>query len=342
MKLRWLWGGMIAGLRMLTLRRIVQGFQVGGSYLLAKSGLSWSPPAYPLFLGIEPTTACNLRCPHCISGLRAFTRPTGRLDPALLDKILAELHPYLWGVLFYFQGEPLLHPEIGRLILRVSQYRLLSSLSTNGHFLTEEKCYDLIAAGLTHLRISVDGMSQETYERYRVGGDLATVQAGIERLLKMRRAMRSLFPLVELQLIAFRHNIDEKAAFLQWAKAIGVDYARIKTAQLLEPTAEAYEAWIPEGYTRYERRVDGSVHLRGPLPNRCWRLWRAAEITWDGELLPCCFDKNAEYSFGSLQEKSFYEVWHGPRAEAFRRRVFSARENIDICQNCSEGTRTWV
>lgn len=342
MEVRWLTGGLLAGLRMLTLRRAWRGAVVGMSYLAARSRLSWRPPKYPLFLGVEPTTACNLRCPQCISGLRAFSRPTGRMDPSLLERLMAELHSYLWGVLFYFQGEPLIHPEIGRLISIVSRYRLLSSLSTNGHFLTEEKSYELIAAGLTHLRISVDGMTPESYAKYRAGGHLAEVQAGAERLLKLRRAMRSRYPLVELQFIAFRHNLSEIPAFKRWARQVGADIARIKTAQILELSPAQYEAWIPEEKSRYERAADGTVRLKGRIPNRCWRLWRAAEVTWDGRVLPCCFDKNAEYAFGAVQNGHFGEVWHNEKAETFRRRVFRARESIDICRNCSEGIRTWL
>ncbi|MCS6896243.1 MAG: SPASM domain-containing protein [Bacteroidia bacterium] len=342
MRWNWLIGGALAGLRMLTVRRALNAALVGGSYLAARYRLRWSPPKYPLFLGVEPTTACNLRCPQCISGLRAFTRPTGRLEVSLLEKLMDELHPHLWGVLFYFQGEPLLHPEIGRLIFTVSRYRLLSSISTNGHFLSEEKCYELIAAGLTHLRISVDGMSPETYSKYRVEGDLATVQAGINRLIQMRRAMRSRYPLVELQFIAFRHNTHEIADFRQWGRQIGADLVRVKTAQILHLTQEAYNTWIPENGGRYIQAGDGTIQLREKVPNRCWRLWRAAEVTWDGRVLPCCFDKDAEYSFGALREGDFTTIWHGPQAEAFRKRVFQIRESIDICRNCSEGTRTWL
>ncbi|MEN3040557.1 MAG: radical SAM/SPASM domain-containing protein [Bacteroidia bacterium] len=342
MRLTWLVGGAVAALRMLTVRRAINAGRVWGSYLLARYRLAWSPPKYPLFIGVEPTTACNLRCPQCISGLRAFSRPTGRLDPILLENLISELHPYLWGVLFYFQGEPLLHPDIGRLVLIVSRHRLLSSISTNGHFLSEEKCYELIAAGLTHLRISIDGMSPQTYTEYRVGGDLATVQAGIQRLLEMRRAMRSRFPLVELQFIAFRHNQHEVEDFRRWGRQIGADLTRVKTAQILDLTPEAYERWIPENAGRYIRAEDGTVRLRELIPNRCWRLWRSAEITWDGQVLPCCFDKNAEYAFGSLADSSFLDIWHRARAEDFRRQVFQARENIDICRNCTEGVRTWL
>lgn len=342
MKARWIWRGFRAGWHMLTGKRLLHGLRVAGSYALARYRLAWRPPPYPLFLGVEPTTACNLRCPHCISGLRAFTRPTGTLDPALLEKVLAEVHPYLWGVLFYFQGEPTLHPQLGRLIRTATQYRLLTSLSTNAHLLTEEKCSEMLLAGLTHIRISVDGMTQETYARYRRGGSLAVVQEGVQRLLALRKAYRSYLPLIELQLIAFRHNYGEIAAFRAWAREIGADAAHIKTAQLLEPSSEAFETWIPPEASRYEVAPDGTLCLKGRLPNRCWRLWRAAEMTWDGQLLPCCFDKNAEYAFGSLQKATFSSVWQSPQAERFRKQVFHNRQGIDICKNCSEGTQTWL
>lgn len=342
MKARWLAGGLRAGRTMLTWKRLFHGLRVAGSYVWARYRLGWNPPPYPLFLGVEPTTACNLRCPHCISGLRAFSRPTGTLDPALLEKVLAELHPYLWGVLFYFQGEPTLHPHLGRLIRTATQYRLLTSLSTNAHLLTEEKCTEMLLAGLTHIRISIDGMTQESYARYRVGGSLAVVQEGVRRLLALRKAYRSPFPLVELQLIAFRHNYEEVAAFRAWSREVGADAAHVKTAQLLNPTPEAFQAWIPPQASRYEKAPNSEIRLKGRIPNRCWRLWRAAEITWDGQLLPCCFDKNAEYAFGSLQENNFQSLWHSPKAERFRKAVFRRRQSVDICRNCSEGIQTWL
>ncbi|MCS7189912.1 MAG: radical SAM/SPASM domain-containing protein, partial [Bacteroidia bacterium] len=296
---------------------------------------------YPLFLGVEPTTACNLRCPHCISGLRAFERPMGKLDPQLLEEVLGEIYPYLWGVLFYFQGEPFLHPEIGRLIRIASQYRLISSLSTNGHFLTEDRIIELILAGLTHLRISLDGMTQDSYARYRRGGDLAVVQQGIDKLVKLKKAFRSPFPIIELQFIVFRHNYTEIPTFRAWGYQVGADLVRVKTAQLLEMTPEAYDTWIPPEASRYERTGD-KVRLRGKLPNHCWRLWRAAEITWDGQVLPCCFDKNAQYAFGKLSEASFRTIWRNEKAERFRKEVFRNRARIDICQNCVEGVKVWA
>ncbi len=333
---RYYWTLLRAGWRLLTWKRAYHALNTYLTYQLARHRLLWKFPAYPLYLGIEPTTACQLGCPHCISGLKAFTRPTGRMDPALLEKLLHELHPHLWGVLFYFQGEPLLHPHIGHLIQLATRYKLFTSLSTNGLLLTEEKIYELILAGLTHLRISIDGMTQQSYAQYRQGGDLNQLLEGIERLLHLRNALRSPYPLVELQMIVFRHNVEEVPLFLAFARRVGVEAARLKTAQVLTPDQETIAAWIPPESSRY-------THPPQHLPNACWRLWRSTEITWDGRILPCCFDKQATHAFGQLgPDTSFAELWHHKKAQAFRKQVFANRASIDICTNCSEGVRVWL
>lgn len=333
---RYYWGLLRVGWRLLTWKRAYHALHTYLTYQLARHHLLWKVPVYPLYLGIEPTTACQLGCPHCISGLKAFTRPTGRLNPAILEKLLYELHPYLWGVLFYFQGEPLLHPQIGYLIQLATRYKLFTSLSTNGLLLTEEKIYELILTGLTHLRISIDGMTQQSYAQYRQGGDLHELLAGVERLLHLRKALRSPYPFVELQMIVFRHNLEEVPEFLAFARRVGVEAARLKTAQVLTPDPETIATWIPPETSRYAQPPQH-------LPNACWRLWRSTEITWDGQVLPCCFDKQADYAFGQLgPETSFAELWHNAKAHAFRKQVFANRASIDICTNCSEGVRVWL
>jgi radical SAM protein with 4Fe4S-binding SPASM domain len=141
---------------------------------------------------------------------------------------------------------------------------------------------------------------------------------------------------VELQMIVFRHNLEEVPEFLAFARRVGVEAARLKTAQVLTPDPETIATWIPPETSRYAQPPQY-------LPNACWRLWRSTEITWDGQVLPCCFDKQADYAFGQLgPETSFAELWHNENAHAFRKQVFANRASIDICTNCSEGVRVWL
>jgi radical SAM protein with 4Fe4S-binding SPASM domain len=77
------------------------------------------------------------------------------------------------------------------------------------------------------------------------------------------------------------------------------------------------------------------------LGNHCWKLWHANVITWDGIVVPCCFDKDATHQLGHLKNKSFTEVWDSKEYHAFRKNLMTSRKSIDICANCSEGLSVW-
>jgi radical SAM protein with 4Fe4S-binding SPASM domain len=77
------------------------------------------------------------------------------------------------------------------------------------------------------------------------------------------------------------------------------------------------------------------------MANHCWRLWQDPVITWDGLVAPCCFDKDATHRLGDLKATSFKEIWRSPAYQSFRQQLWQGRKNIDICANCSEGTKVW-
>jgi radical SAM protein with 4Fe4S-binding SPASM domain len=86
---------------------------------------------------------------------------------------------------------------------------------------------------------------------------------------------------------------------------------------------------------------DGTYEIKNSLENNCWKLWHACVISWDGLVVPCCFDKDADHRLGDLKKDSFLEVWHSDTYKEFRKKLISGRKNIDICANCSEGTKVW-
>src|SRR5688572_6563129 len=95
--------------RKLDFRRSANIFKVLGSYYysrLTRNAVQWGKP---ISFSIEPTTSCNLRCPECPSGLRAFSRPTGMLQPEVFEKVVDELAPTTPYLILYFQGEPYLN-----------------------------------------------------------------------------------------------------------------------------------------------------------------------------------------------------------------------------------------
>jgi len=126
------------------------------------------------------------------------------------------------------------------------------------------------------------------------------------------------------------------------AKELGVDEVKFKTAQIYD--YEQGSELIPtiEKYARYKQKPDGTFTIKNKLLNHCWKMWHSCVITWDGKVVPCCFDKDASHPLGDLRQNSFSEIWQHKAYQDFRANLLQARSNIDICKNCTEGTKVWA
>ncbi|MBR9920102.1 MAG: radical SAM protein [Bacteroidetes bacterium] len=293
----------------------------------------------PITLSIEPTTACNLRCPECPSGLRAFSRPTGNLKTDFFRKTIDEVASRLMYLIFYFQGEPYINPNFLDMVKYASEKGVYTITSTNGHFLNDENARETIESGLDRLIISIDGTTQEVYEQYRKEGKLESVLQGARNVVKWKKKLNSATPHIIFQFLVVRpneHQIDDARAL---AQEIGVDELKLKSAQVYD--YENGNPLIPENekYARYAQQADGSWQVKNKLLNHCWKLWHASVITWDGLIVPCCFDKDAQHQLGDLKQGSFKSQWHSDAYMGFRRMLLEGRDKIDICTNCTEGCK---
>jgi radical SAM protein with 4Fe4S-binding SPASM domain len=329
-------------LRRLTPRRAWNAGKVLSSYYISKitgKPVQWG---YPISISFEPTTSCNLRCPECPSGLRAFTRPTGMLQNDFFRDTIDQLSKDLLYLVFYFQGEPYLNPGFLDMVKYASGKGIYTATSTNAHYLTEENARKTVESGLARLIISIDGTTQDVYQSYRVGGKLHKVLEGARNIVKWKKELKSNTPFVFFQFLVVKPNEHQIEDIKKLAKEIGVDEVRFKTAQVYDYTNDPNKL-IPtiQKYSRYRKNQQGDMEFKNALHNHCWRLWHATVISWDGLVVPCCFDKDAQHTLGDLKGKSFKEVWHNDKYKRFREQVLLSRKNIDICANCSEGTRVW-
>ena len=325
----------------LTLRRLYNASQVLGSYYASR--LSGKPQhrGMPISLSVEPTTACNLRCPQCPSGLRSFTRPTGKLTDALFQKVVDELQETLCYLLFYFQGEPFLHPQLLNWVAYASQRGIYTATSTNAHFLNDDTARRTVESGLDRLVISIDGTTQETYEAYRVGGKLEKVIEGTKNIIRWKKTLRSSTPHVIFQFLVVRPNEHQVAEVKALARRLGVDTVALKTAQIYDYEQGSDLIPTQTQYARYQQQADGTYAIKNPLLNHCWKMWHSCVITWDGQVVPCCFDKDAHHTLGNVSQRSFVEIWRSEPYQAFRQTLLRSRQAIDICQNCTEGAKVW-
>ncbi|MBX2888414.1 MAG: SPASM domain-containing protein [Ferruginibacter sp.] len=329
-------------LEKLTFRRIWNAFKVYSGFLISRITRKPIPWGMPMAISFEPTTSCNLRCPECPSGLRSFTRPKGMLAPAFFNKTINEISKEVFYLIFYFQGEPYLNPNFLDMVKYATAKKMYTATSTNAHYLTDEMARRTVESGLNRLIISIDGTTQEVYEKYRRGGNLQKVIEGSKNIVKWKRVLKSKTPFIIFQFLVVRHNehqIDDVKAL---AAKIGVDQVRFKTAQVYDYENDPNQL-IPqnERYSRYKKTRDGHHIPKQKMANHCWKMWNANVITFDGRVVPCCFDKDAKHKMGDLNESSFREIWNGKAYQRFRNALWRGRKNIDICANCSEGTSVW-
>ncbi len=326
----------------LTFKKAWNAVRLISSYYIAKQIKKPLHLGMPMSIAIEPTTACNLRCPECPSGLRAFTRPTGKLELTTFRSIIDQLTDHLLYLTFYFQGEPYLHPHFLDMVSYAAQKKIYTATSTNAHFLNDESARQTVVSGLDRLIISVDGTSQQTYQSYRVGGKLARVLEGAKNIIAWKKKLQSTKPYIVFQFLVIKTNEHQIPQLYRLAEKLGVHSVVLKTAQIYNYENGSPLIPLQNRYSRYEQQPNGTYAIKNQLKNGCWKMWHSCVITWDGRVLPCCFDKDAHYELGDLKDTAFETIWKSHTYKNFRKQLILARQHVDICKNCTEGTKVWA
>jgi radical SAM protein with 4Fe4S-binding SPASM domain len=313
----------------------INAFKAGVSYISSRLVRKPYIVGMPVSAGIELTNFCNLKCPECSSGSEKMTRTRGFMDPELYKKFISEAGPYLYNINLYFQGEPMLHPRFFAFTEKSGKIKL--TVSTNGHFLSEENSLRLARSGISKLIVSLDGMDNETYSKYRAGGEWEKVTAGIEHVSREIQKEKSKMKL-EIQFLVNRYNESQVNQVRKFAMRINASL-KLKSMQIINQNN--VDQWMPDSdkFRRYRIDENGSFRLKNPLKNNCLRLWMNPVITWDGKVVPCCFDKDADHIMGDLNNMSFREIWLGKKFREFRRSLLENRGKIEICRNCTSGLK---
>lgn len=286
----------------------------------------------PVTLSVELTNNCNLRCPECFSGSGRMTRSRGYMDISLFEKITGELKPYLLEMSLNSQGESMLHPDFKSFIEK--SHGIRTTLATNGHFLSPGNAEMIALSGLSKILVSLDGMSQDTYSGYRKNGDVETVLNGIRNVSEAIKKNSSGLKLL-IQFLVNRFNEHQIPDVIRFAGEVNAS-VKFKSMQIINENT--FENWLPEEkrYRRYELK-ENKYSIRSSLPDNCSRMWFNPVITWDGKVIPCCFDKDAEYVMGNINKESFRKIWTGEAYRKFRLGILSGRKMNRICRNCTSG-----
>ncbi|OGR41443.1 MAG: hypothetical protein A2X35_10570 [Elusimicrobia bacterium GWA2_61_42] len=300
--------------------------------LEAWAGFSYSL-ARPYWLTVDPTNFCQLQCPFCPTGSRRGVRPNVVMDIELFKKVLAKLGPCLLHADFMNWGEPLLNPRLTEMVALTKAHGVETVVSTNLNHLPPGKAADIVACGLDRLVVSIDGASQETYEKYRVGGDFSAVMTNLKEIIKARAAAGAAHPRIIWQFLVFKHNEHELDRARAMAAGLGVDEIGF-TAPCLPFKPGIKDNWMPTDrkYCLYDpdtfpetppwewegtkdeagkpKDVEVKVYSGAGSRKPCKWPWTGMAVNADGSVSPCCSVEERQYDFGDLSAESFGRIWN--------------------------------
>jgi MoaA/NifB/PqqE/SkfB family radical SAM enzyme/ubiquinone/menaquinone biosynthesis C-methylase UbiE len=276
---------------------------------------------------IETTLGCDLMCPECAIGGGFIKRSKGMMNFEQFKIIADKIRPYANYVFLFIWGEPLLNPDIFKIISYTAQFAPCN-ISTNCKSLTKEKAEELIISGVRDIIVSIDGVSQEVYEQYRVGGDVDKAFHALAMLSKINRQHGNkvnIFP----QFVVFNHNQHEMAHFTEKCAEMG-----------LSPTFKA--PYIRKGESRYQYSENPTYQrphfqdisqLRTAMTS-CPDPREVFTVLVDGSVVVCCNDHNGTTSFGNIFSQTVMEIWNSPAYLKCRTDIVSGNASSFCTENC--------
>jgi MoaA/NifB/PqqE/SkfB family radical SAM enzyme/SAM-dependent methyltransferase len=293
--------------------------------------------SYPSYLGIDPTSLCQLRCPHCPTGVENEARKSGQpvsfrdrtmLADDVLDALLDEVGEYLFLIMFYNWGEPLLNKNLPSLIKKAKPWNIYTEIHSNLSLrLTDQRIEELLNSGIDTLSASIDGFSQKTYETYRRGGDFELARTNLDRLVKIRDTLGLKTRLV-WGFLVFSFNEHELEVARSYCEERGI---------IFNPR-EAYTTnpdWLPS--YRKGKLISAAVQAPAPGPeppsqpaalSPCAWHYSYTMVNANGSVSPCCASWEQKHDFGTVVpgRVSFADIWNNN----FYRKSRAAFANKDI------------
>lgn len=316
-------------------------------------------PSKPFDLSINPSTACQLACPNCETGNGAMTRPATNLDPHLHAHMLAGVADELFIIRYFGTGESLLNKKFPELMEEIRGKEIFTFMTTNLSFrFTDKQIDEILLSGINLIGVSLDGITQETYARYRVNGEHDLVVDNMLRLIRRRDELGLKYPLIEWRYLVFKHNEHEVDSVRAQAREFNVDLLEFAEgfAPRNDPTAPvqrldsfnlsatmtgpALDAAARTKSTVMRRMLLQQAHEHKVPPDhlkfqKC--DWHYFSSYWypNGGVGPCCIATDISEDFGHItMENDFADVWNGAQYKDARALFHAGESSASFCRNC--------
>jgi radical SAM protein with 4Fe4S-binding SPASM domain len=313
------------------------------AYKVAKTRLK----KLPNDISIEAAGFCNFRCPMCIQGrsISDLERSAKLLSMENYKKFIDEIADFAVQISLYYAGEPTLNKNLPKMIEYAAKKNILTYINTNAALLDKKEFRQaLIQSGLHRLHISFDGATKATYEKYRVGGNFEKVLENIRNFVQERGERKT--PLLAMQTIATHTTIPEFKAYEKLAKDLGIERAFATTYhidQRRKPPSSQELADVPiSGELSRYSHVDDKGYAVKKVPRSTHCPWLdSVYVLSDGTLVHCCYDEEAEHTFGNVFINGFKKTWNHPVYRRWREREAKPMK-LELCRTCTATSASWI
>ncbi len=279
---------------------------------------------FPFMVQVEVTNDCMLDCIMCPHS--QLKEKTGYMTFELFKKIIDECsqHYPLGDLVFSGMGEPLLHPQL----LEMSKFAKSKGIPkvrviTNAILLTREKTAEILKdSGFDEIGLSLDAVTQETYQKIKGSSNFQTVQDNIAHFLNQKKEKKRWKPFVSLHILKIRETVSEINDFLKkWSPLLG------KGDRILIKDVHNFAGQVED------RRLEEQIYKAKRFP--CRQLWEFLYISWNGDVMPCCMDVFRKLKIGNLCKSSLEELWNSSFIQEIRQIHLQGRyEEIPLCSHC--------
>lgn len=291
---------------------------------------------YPYRIFVEPTNRCSLKCPICPTGSGELMKAKRNLSLDEFKEIIDKFGNRLIIINLYGLGEPFLNSEIYEMIKYVkARYRVWVSTHTNAQNMKDGNIDKLLFCGLDSLTVSLDGMDEESYQFYRIGGSYKKVEHFIKRFLEKRNVLKKRTPKIVLQCLVTKKNEKSLEIYKQKSLELGVDRIVFKTMGVWNGDFIQAEKFMPEidKYRRYKKNT-ASVRKYNKI---CGDLYSRIFINSHGDIFPCCRDRFQEYKIGNIFSSDLKNIWNGKNMVELRKQQRRGTIQNTICNKCYRG-----
>jgi MoaA/NifB/PqqE/SkfB family radical SAM enzyme len=257
------------------------------------------------------------------------------MEVSLFEQLMDEVGPYLLTASLWAWGEPLLHPRLADILRIAQKYPVATLLSTNGQNLYKDEVIKaLIDHPPTYLIVAIDGLTDETNSKFRVGAKLDQILPGVRRLAELKRERKQVLPILHMRYIIMKQNEHELHKVKDFAEENGFDLLTLRTLSCIDAPEQDYISRMPDSneFKAYNYHNDKRIRRRDFV---CTEPFWFPSMLADGTIVACCHDYNAEYPFGMLSKNnSFFGIWGSKKASGVRGMIRDSKSEVNYCRCC--------